>query len=421
MSRKLRIAHVVGNLETGGMQALVIELMHRLDRDRFDPFLIHFKSPNHFKKEIKEHSWECHKLKASRSYRQSEIKKLAQEIDALKPDIVHTHSDFANFAGRAAAIACHVPHIIVHYQNTYEHRMNDAFKRMESLLAARTDAYIACSEGVEQYLAENLDLKGRPVHLFENCVDIERYKTAGEDRQAARQKLNVPEDVFHLVHTARLEPHKQPQQLLKALSLSTRDEATSLGNWRLTLVGSGSLEKELPRIIDELDVSALKHGGETIKDRVHFAGWSKDIDLWLATADLFCLVSKNEGLPLSLVEAMAAGSPVIAPDVIGPQEVLKKSEYGLLVNSADEQEILKAILRLRNDDDFRNQMITKGKERAEDYSVVQLVDRLSDFYESVASEPGLNQSSPIGVLEKNLMLFRLRRAAQLQKKARKRA
>lgn len=420
MPKRLRIAQIVGNLETGGTQSLLIEMMRRLDRDRFDPILIHFKSPNHFEDEVRDKGWECYKVKASRSYRMREIRNLASALIEYKVDFVHTHSDFANFAGRAAAVYARVPHILVHYQNTYEHRIDEQFRRLEAQLAARTDGFIACSKGVEDFLAKNLDLKGRPVHLMPNCVNVEPYFEAAADRAAARKKLAVPQDVFHLVHTARLEPHKQPQQLLKALSLSTQKPENSLGDWRLTLVGGGSMREELEHHLKKIDDLAVSAGGEAIAPRVHFAGWSKDIATWLATADVFCLVSKNEGLPLSLVEAMAAGAPTVASNIIGPQEVLLENEYGLLVDSNRPDDILRALLAYRSDEEMRQKMIEKGKGRAREYSVVRYVEKLEKLYEEMALQPGLSQTNPISFLGKMKLIAELRHTAKRFRRTQKR-
>lgn len=412
MRRRIRIAQVVGNLETGGTQALLIEIMRRLDRDRFDPFLIHFKEPNHFAAEVKEKGWECHKLHASRSYRVGELRRLGRQLAELKPDIVHTHSDFANFAARAAAIHAGLPHTVVHYQNTYEHRMDPVFQAMEAHLSPYTDAFIACSAGVEDYILKTLDLSGRPIRRLCNSVDVARYEAAGRDRTGARERLGVPQDVFHILHTARLEPHKQPEQLLRALSLSTVRKDRSLGNWRATFVGGGSLREELDRELDRLDAAAVAAGGEAIRPRVHFAGWSSDIASWLAASDVFTLVSRNEGLPLSLVEAMAAGTATVAPNIVGPQEVVTPGIDGLLVDSGKHEEILEALWKLSTDTALRTRVVDAGRVRAQAFSVERLVQELGLFYEEVASAPGLPRQKPSNFLNRLLFLLEFRRIAR---------
>lgn len=413
MNRPLRIAHIIGNLERGGAQAMLLDMMRRLDRDRFDPFLIHLKDPNDFAAEVHGKLWECHKVRATRSYRFGELRHLALRLTELRPDVVHTHADFANFAGRAAAIHARVPWVVVHYQNTYEHRFGPAFRRMEEDLAARTDAYIACSEGVSDFLARKLDLKGRPVELLPNAIDLEPFRSEAERRAENRRRFLIPDGAFHILHTARLEPHKQPGQLIRALRL-----APPPGEWRLTLVGGGSLAEKLERELHQEDDAAAARGEGRLAPWVHFAGWSGEIPAWMSTADVFCLVSKNEGLPLSLVEAMAAGVPTVASDIIGPQEVLDRSRYGALVDSSHPEQIAAAIRRYREDDAFRRETIEKGRQRAVEYSVERYIPRLEDFYDRLTAKPGLSERRPAGFLERHLIFQRLRLASKSNRRAR---
>lgn len=412
LSRRLRIAHIIGNLETGGSQRLLLEVMRRLDRSRFEPAIIYLKSPNHFAEEIERREWPCQKVAVTRSYRVRELWRLSTALRESSPTIVHAWSDFACFAGRAAGILARAPHLVAHYQNTYAHRFNEPFRRMESLLAARTDSYIACSKGVAQFMGESLDLAGRPVFQLPNCVDLEPFTTAAAHRQEARQQLGIPEGQFHIVHTARLEPHKQPEQLLQALAMAASDGDRSLGDWRATFVGGGSQRDHLELTLKRLDADVLRAGGESILPRVHFVGWSSGVARWLASADVFCLVSRNEGLPLSLVEAMATGVPTIATRTIGPIEVLGEDEHGLLVDSAKPGEILAALLRYRRDEPFRQQMIERGRARAQEYCIDKYVARLSAFYESLAANRGPNRPAQDPFLSRLALLFRLHRTAR---------
>lgn len=419
MSKPLRIAQMVGNLETGGTQALIIELMRRLDRARFDPVLVHFKGPNHFADEIKARGWRCLKVRASRSYRSSELRALAAILRAEDIQIAHTHSDHANFAGRAAAVHAQIPWIIAHYHNTYEHRLDERFLRMEAHLAPHTDAVVACSKGVEEFVRQRIDLKDCPLRLVQNGVSLEPYVQAGADREGARRALGIPAGVFHIVHTARLEPHKQPERLLHALSIATLERDRGLGDWRLTYVGGGSLAESLKRMVVELDRETVARGGEAIAPRVHFAGWTKDIPLWLAAADVFCLVSRNEGLPLSLVEAMAAGTATIASDVVGPREVIEHERSGLLIEPQGEKSLVEALLRLRHDIALRAQLVDNGRVRAKDFSIERFVREIEALYDGVTAAPGCSARNPLGIFKRLGFLSRFASIAAGRAKSRR--
>ncbi|MCC6547126.1 glycosyltransferase family 4 protein [Candidatus Sumerlaeota bacterium] len=417
MTKPLRIAQVVGNLETGGTQTLIMELMRRLDRGRFDSSIIHFKDPNHFAGEIAERKWRCMKVRASRSYRPAEIRALAEVFTRERFDIVHTHSDFANFAARAAAICAGAPRIIAHYHNTYAHRMDAGFVAMESLLSERTDALIACSKGVQQFMQDHLDLHHRPLHLLQNGVDVAPFREVATARDKCRAGHGIPEETFHVVHTARLEPHKQPQLLVDALALMTREESHAMGSWRLTFVGGGSLRDALEQQLKQLDKVTLDRTGVAISERVIFAGWSRDIAQWLGSANVFCLVSRNEGLPLSLVEAMAAGTPTISPDIIGPQEVIEGAENGIMLKDMDPRKVLDALLGLRANPIHAAQIAANGRTRAEQFSIEKYVARAEELYTTVANQavvgaPPLNPISRYFFLRKLSRLARKKRSGE---------
>lgn len=421
MSKPKRIAQVIGNLETGGAQVLLIEMMKRLDRSRFDPVLVHFREPNHFEEETRSGGWNVHRLRVSRSCRPAQIMALARLFREQDISLVHTHSDFANFAGRAAAIHAGVPHLLVHYQNTYEHRMDRHFRNLEAHLAPHTDGFVACSMGVKDFLAENLDLAGRPVRLLRNAVDTAPYCEARQHREEHRRRLGIPPDVFHIVHTARLEPHKQPEMLLRALSLSTRRPDRALGDWRLTFVGSGSQHAELERELARMDEEAERIGGQVIAPRVHFAGWTRDMAGWLAAADVFFLVSRNEGLPLSLVEAMAAGTPTVSPDIIGPREVVESDSQGLLVDSSRPDAVLDALHRMRTDTEYYETVVRNGIERAREFTVETFMERCHALYEEVLAGELGPVPRPNGFLRRAVFLMKLRRLAKASRDARREA
>jgi glycosyltransferase involved in cell wall biosynthesis len=373
LSRRIRVAQIVGNLETGGMQEMVMALMRGLDRRRFEPVLVHFKAINHYHAEIEEKGWECHKLRVSRSFRTRQLQRLAQFFRSQRIDIIHAHADFACFAARAAVqLISHRP-VIAHYQNTYHHRLDPLFRRREQMLAPLTDLIVACSKGVQEFMPTAFDLSGTPVRVIPNGIDPAAFTASSKRRAEIRRELGIPEDCFHVLHTARLEPHKAPERLLKALEIA----APELGKWRATFVGGGQL-------LDSLQIKTLDLG---FGENVRFAGWSREIHRHLASADAFVLCSNNEGLPLSLVEAMATGTPVVASNIIGPQEVVTHGEDGMLVDSRHPEQIARALVRLRREPELWRQFQERGLVRATEFTHQRFVEEISAAYEELLARP----------------------------------
>lgn len=396
-----------------------MELMRGLDRSRFEPILINFKNPNHFRDEAAAHGWRTMRVPVSRSYRPRDIDHLARVLRDERIDVLHAHSDFANFAGRAAAVLAGVPYKIAHYHNTYEHRLNKYFHGMEALLAPHTDMVLTCSKGIEDFCQRNFEIGETPVRVVLNGIDLRPYEKALADRPGCRKRIGVPDEVFHIVHTARLEPHKAPQRLLKALSLSTVKGNSPLGNWRATFVGGGSLLNRLKEVIFDLDAQAEKEGGSAIAPNVQLVGWSKDIPSYLAAADAFVLCSKNEGLSLSLIEAMATGTPVIAPDIIGPQEVVTPEENGLLIDASRPVELLDALVRLKTDDDLRARLVDGGLQRAQDFNRERFLGEMEKTYEELVAGAPADPPRRMDPISRAIFRTRFSRLARKSRTRRK--
>ncbi len=384
------------------MQTLVMELMRGLDRSRFDPILLYFKSPNHFQDEIQERGWRCRKVSMSRMYRAREIRGLARVLAEENINLIHAHADFACFAARAAALLLPRPiPVLAHYQNHYYHRLDDAFIARETLLQPYSDRIVVCGAGVERFVVDALGVPQEPVRLVLNGVKQEPFEEAGRHRREAREKFGIPPDTFHILHTARLEPHKAPERLLHALSRMKHPSRP----WRATFVGGGGQESALRELLSSLVQS---DGRTPLAERVVFAGWSSKIPEYVASADLFVLCSKNEGLPLSIVEALAAGTPVVASDIPGNQEVVVDGESGLLVDMEDPSRLPEVLNRLMEYPVLLGRLAEGGRRRAKLFTIERYLQGIQAVYDDVFASPRTKPDPPKGWLGRRRFLRKLR-------------
>jgi glycosyltransferase involved in cell wall biosynthesis len=372
-----RVAQVVGNLETGGMQMVVLELVRRLDRSRFEPVVITLRRRNHYEAQLRAAGvrWFCVPVRRSCGYGQ--LFALARALRRERIDLVHTHSDLANAAGRMAGALARVPFQVAHYHNTYEHRLGREFRLLEHHLLARTALVMACSRGVEEFLRRQMKLPAGMVRSVPNGRDFSPFVAARALRDAERAKRGIADGEFHILHSARLEPHKAPERLLEALALLPED----FGPWRASFVGDGSLR---PRLMER--AAALAPTFRASGGRVDFTGWSQDIPQWLASSDLYVLASQNEGLSLSLLEAMAAGVPVISSDILGPREVLGGGGMGgTLVDTADAPRLAREIVRMRRDGPWRAGLVAAGQQRLGEYDPDRFARTVEGVYADLLS------------------------------------
>jgi glycosyltransferase involved in cell wall biosynthesis len=178
---------------------------------------------------------------------------------------------------------------------------------------------VFCDRVVAVCETANRNLKGGPLADARKITTI--YNGTVPAPAGSEPAPSVPG--FNLIHVGRLNEVKDQRTLLRAVALA-RTEAPDI---RLTIVGGGGLRAELEALTGKLGIA----------DRVVFLGERHDAGAWLAQADLFVLSSRSEGLPMSLLEAMAAGVPQIVTDVGGMPEILRMSKAGLIVppNSAE--------------------------------------------------------------------------------------
>lgn len=224
---------------------------------------------------------------------------LRRALIDLHPAWVHTHLFGSDFWGRLASKSAGVPKIA-----TTEHNLNSDFSLWRVLALKLTknlaDEYVAISKQVKDYLIRRLGVTDRKIHLIYNGLDIKHIKRR-------------PETSFHdipkLIFVGRLESQKNPEPLLRSLAPIKQP-------WELSLVGSGSLEPKLKNLADELRIAP----------RVHFMGIRQDVPELLVQSDLFLFPSLWEGFGLAVVEAAAAGVPVLTADLPVLRELLSEDQ-----------------------------------------------------------------------------------------------
>jgi glycosyltransferase involved in cell wall biosynthesis len=201
-----------------------------------------------------------------------------------------------------------------------------------------------------------------------NSVDIQRF--ASGNPLPPRQRLGVGPDTPLIVFTSRLQQQKRP---LDALSAFQRI-AASHPEAHLVFVGSGGQENELRSF-------ATQNGPE---GRVHFAGFQTNIQDWLAAATVWFLPTESENFSLAVLEAMAAGCPILSTMCQGNDEVLEPEVNSLATSVGDVEAQAQALDRLLTEPDLRRRLSSGARETAEKYSVGKMVDEYARLYDSIS-------------------------------------
>ncbi|HEX8392029.1 MAG TPA: glycosyltransferase [Longimicrobium sp.] len=313
------------------------------------------------------------------------LAKLVRLLVRVRPRIVHTHTAKAGTLGRIAAVLAGVP-VRVHtyhghvFQGYFSPVLTRVILAIERTLARATTTLVTVSEGQARELVDEFRIcpapKMKVVPLGLELDGFAPARSAGL-RDGMRAELGVgAEPVIAVV--GRLVPIKDHALLLRAAARV----AAAGQEFRLAVVGGGPEEPALRALCARLG----------LEGRVSFLGWRRDLDRVYAGADIVALSSRNEGTPVALIEALAAGRAVVSTDVGGVRDVLRGGELGLLVPSGDEAALADALLTLLRDPALRETLGRRGAAEAPArFGVARLLGDVRRLYDGLA--PGKRAAS----------------------------
>ena len=293
----------------------------------------------------------------------------------LSIDVVHSHGKGAGFHGRLAAWRAGVPavHTFHGIHDRYPAPARALYLALERWLARRSHTVIHLSASQEAE-ARGLGLAppGRSVTIV-NGVDVAELDATLARSPITREKLGLGRDHLVLGSVARFDPVKRLDLLVRALARLAAREPRA----RLVLVGGGGEEERIRRLVRATGLG----------DRVVFTGWLEDAARVGPALDLSVSASLKEGLPLSLVEAMAARLAVVASDVPGHRDVVADGETGMLVPSGDPEALAAAAASLLADPERRRGMGEAGRARVRrEFTAEAMVAKTADVYRAAARD-----------------------------------
>lgn len=211
------------------------------------------------------------------------------------------------------------------------------------------DGVVAISGQIEDYYLNRLRIPRKKIHLIYNGIDTAAFGSGSEN--GLRRQLGINKNDLVIGTVANIRPEKNLKLLVSAFS----DLAKVYGNAVLVIIGQDFMEGELQSFA----------GRSGAGDRILFLGRRDDVPSLMKVLDIFCLPSIYEGLPLTVLEAMAAGVPVIGSDVLGISEVIRHMENGLLFPSNDREKLAECIAALIKDDALRKRISLSGRRSVE--------------------------------------------------------
>lgn len=306
---------------------------------------------------------------------------LTRIILTEKPDVVHTHTSKGGLLGRLAAKIArvsrivHTPHGHVFFGH-FGPLMSKVFLWIEKLMSPLADRIVALTDGeMGDYKKLHVYPEDRLVKIHSG-VNIQKFQHASIGAVEKKRSLGLDPKGLVVGFAGWLLPIKGPMHLLKAME----DIWPYYEDAVLIFIGKGELDVDLRA--EAMKISA--------NGRVNFLGWRDDIHEIMPIFDIFVLPSLNEGMGRVLVEAMAAGKPIVASNVGGIPDLVKHNDNGLLVPPGDENALSTAITQLINDPGKAKIMGQRGRQRCRQFSVESMVEKIDALYKELSLNASVN-------------------------------
>lgn len=367
------VVHVIDSMEVGGAQTQILNLFETLDQTRFDLRLVCLREKGAWGERLERAGFPvvCMEKKSGRDL--AALFRLVKIFRRWRPTIVHCTIFTANLWGRIAALLAGVPIRIAHEQSTVSLE-KPVRKMLDRLLAGFTWRILVVSEDLRRRVAQEEGVAPDKITVLYNAID-----TMAIARASAGKPLDLPgETGFRLGAVGRVEYRKDHITLARAAAqvLKAEPKATFL------LAGDGPDRSRL-----EAEIEALG-----IAERFHLLGTRQDVPRLLHHLDVYVLSSTTEGLSLSILEAMAAGLPVVATRVGGNAELVTPGETGALVPASDPQALAEALLEVLRAPARRKAFGAAARRQVrEHFDIAVIAGRLESLYLQALREKGLMQ------------------------------
>lgn len=386
------VIHIITQLDRGGSARNTFFTVLGHDRSRFQVGLVYGRSVAVAGSEAEDAPLEAD-LKELRHAGVAlfEVPSLVREISPVldaramlslrrllrreRPDIVHTHTSKAGAVGRVAAwltrvpIVIHTPHGHIFY-GYYGRVMSGIVRLVERVLARGTDRIVTLTDrGAQEHVQHRIAGPEKFVTIPSGIV-LAEFRSVRAHPVVKRKEMGVPAEGPVIGTVGRLVPIKGHAWLLRAAPrvLAEFPHAT------FVFIGEGPLSGQLQQLAKELGITG----------HVMFLGARQDVPKCLAALDLFVFPSLNEGMGRALIEAMAAGLPVVATGVGGIPDIVVDGESGVLVPPKDAVALADAVRDMLRDPDRRRAYGEAAKKRVDDrFDVEAMVRKIERLYDEV--------------------------------------
>lgn len=363
-----RVLFVQTSMPVGGAETLLVDLVKRLDAKRFAPEVVCLKDRGPLGEHLADAGYPVHARLLSGKYDLRVLPRLVRLMRSRQIEAVVTvGAGDKMFWGRLAARLAGVPVIASALHST---GWPDGVGRLNRWLTPITDAFIAVAAPHGRFLVEHERFPEQRVHVIPNGVDTQRFAPL-PDGGPLRDELRLAPTTPLVGILAALRPEKNHELFLAAASRIRQQVADA----RFVVIGDGPRRADLEQLADRLGVA----------DAVYFLGNRSDVPAVVGSLDVLTLTSHNEASPVSILEGMSCGVPVVATDVGSVSASVIDRQTGVVVPAGDEQAFAKEVIGLLNDPLRAKDWGAAGRRRVVETASLQVMvrgyeDLLADLY-----------------------------------------
>jgi glycosyltransferase involved in cell wall biosynthesis len=368
--KRIKILYLIPGLKTGGAEMVLYELVKNLGKDRFESVIVSIIPIAEIGEKIKKLGVPVLSLNAKFKFNPLIFFRFLSILRKEKPQILHSFLFHAIFLGRIARKVCKVPIIISSIHSEYiggflRNRILEFTSRLDNVV-------IIVSQKAKEKMVEAKAISARKTIVIYNGIDINRFKFQDkEKREKVRKALNLKESDKVLISVGRLFRAKGYPYLIEAIKILKKQYPDIV----LLVLGKGRKRIELEKQIR----------GYNLTQNIFLLGRKENVPYYLNASDIFVMSSLWEGLPLSLLEAMVCGLPVVATNVGGIPEIVDEGHSGFLVESKNSLALAKKISYVLNSSpEIRRKMGEVGRKIVEEkFSLDKMVKNYESLYEKL--------------------------------------
>ncbi|MGN0163991.1 MAG: glycosyltransferase [Candidatus Ornithomonoglobus sp.] len=352
----MKIVQIIPDLALAGAERMMESLTLQLKEEGFDVEVVSlYDYHSDITDNLEKNSIKIHYLKKKKGMDLSMISKLIKLFKQLKPDVVHTHRHVSQYT-MPACILAGVP-VRVHTVHNMADKESSAKKLQNIFIHHFRMIPVAISDIVQESICKLYNLEKNMVPIVYNGMKLEKYRR--------KESYEIKNGIFRIMHIGRFSRQKNHRGLIEGFACFHENYPET----KLFLYGDGELKGDIQALIKKLH----------LENSVELCGIVDNINEIMCSYDMFILPSDYEGMPITLIEAMASGMPIAASAVGGVPDMIENEINGILTGP-DTDSIANAMKRMYESKELRKKLGSNAVESAKKYSVENMTKGYLEIY-----------------------------------------